>query len=670
MGTEYSQGRDVQRILGQLQDINTEAALRSAHRKGRLDELLVALNTTYSMRTKSNAYFNRGTTIPSSRVYNLVTENPATLIDIKEAIEADVTGTVTIVTCYLGPITPRHHVINHLIDTYGLDIRTGIMEVPVQYYEPETHYKCSWWGKVDSVTDTDYVTTVIVTRVLDAEEGTLGGFRYNLSIPKPVDVFRQCYQVTYTLAGSSDIHIWTYYLDTHVHPELDDDVPTPPDSTMYPLVRLAYGRTLVADVPSTAEYLNSSSLCKTLGLDFGSLAGDIKENVESFLNDDAYNKVYAHLGFYVNLGISMTDGKLDDLGQSTTAYIMKFLGPHVGTPHERYKGKYRINLGTDNYEQYLEYDALWYETGTGRFAKVGEYAITKVRIKGGYEFAYKFTFIHQLTETTYEKILITELDLITQARESGNNKWYSARTSNNSDTYEMYIPVDKTIVMQLPFKWREMFLHKSLCITSAWATERETEWYENPLINFAILFVAIVLALPTGGQSLSWGSALVATLKFVAVSYILKKVSIYLIRKFGVEAVYIVAILSMALGKSGVTGAKYFMGLGIDLWNGAQLGIQQMLRDLEHEYRNFITESEKLQKELDDAVKAADVDPVVDPLELVGYIGDMYLEPRDEFLYKHRTSNLGTLVLEYPSRYVQDTLILPNVDQVIKYSEV
>ncbi len=559
-------------------------------------------------------------------------------------------------------------------------------------------------------------------------------YNYNIfgsfteTIPLPYTE-RLVYQVGYQLLNTDNeptgnMILWTYLQGDGVYPELDTvyELNKTNDSTYYPAIPFYENKTQIGDPANagTPLYDQSKKLVEMLGFDYKDIVTQLEDGTAESIGKD--KGLYA----YLILGIQPTSGILPDYATATTAekiahwdinqpalnYLMEFFfreslkADFYKKDFEAYlvPGKTRILGPSKNYISIsdLHYSALWsyyYIDITNHTGVIGEIDYCTSEVDPDSILVYHSSFLgdgsvheynttnliykRQINSNTYTQITVCGLQQQVFVFDNTQASTFVDDAFKPEDPLIMVVPLDRDIVINMPIKYKNRIIHASMHFIFNSYQIQEIEWYQQAFWSFAFTAIAIFLAVPTGGTSLKLSALLtVAGLSAAAYALLLTymryiiavKVTEEIAEEFGIEATFLLAIVTMAYGKLGTTEAFYGLpfasdvaAIGSSIWDASNKVLQEQAKELEYQYDQVNAEQQRLEKELDKARQLLNTDTDLDPWLFVNPTPNLlWGDTPDSFIAMHIQNPSATLqVIDSPSNYVDLMLTLPTIDDTV-----
>lgn len=672
--------------------------------------------------SKSEQYFRYGRDhyergLPTSyEVFN----NP-NYPEIRRIIEANENSKISFGYAYLGSDYDKHYVAQYLQDNRAYNSVTGeVGIVPPGGTPGSPVYFHSSTAAVDEL------STVIHYAYGPGSAVSVPAM--DETIPLPYKTFL-VYQVEYQLVNS-DLQAsgipkyWMYVKGTNTYPVLE----TTPDteigtSNYYPIVPFYEDKTELGD-PSNAGtplYDTSVKLMKKLGFSYADMFESISEGTEESIGKDKGLYSYFHLGVEVTAGIlpnyetATADEKLEFLkiNQASIHYLIDYFvlislkmvsskfqyDAYLANPKKVVQPKEtEIGISDGEFKYVINYKYITVERFTGSIGDIGWCTSeidpeSREGINTGLEEGYysiyqttKLIYRKQETATTYIQVVVCGMRQQSILFNDLGSLTYADDALREEDPSIITVPLDRDLVKNTPNRYRNRLIHAAMCFTFNSYSIQEIKWYQQNAWKTVFNAVAIILAVPSGGQSFAWAQVFtITTLKAAAQALIVmylkylifNEITKYISKKFGVEAAFIFAAALMAYGKfakmgkvPGMPWAAELVSVGSSIWSSNNKFIQDSLVDLQKDYAKLETEANKQQEELNRAYALLDHHDVLDPWLFVNPLPDLqFSQTASEFIdLRAHTSNPGIASLQAPSSYVDLMLTLPTIDDTLTNS--
>ena len=379
------------------------------------------------------------------------------------------------------------------------------------------------------------------------------------------------------------------------------------------------------DQKDTFRYKSSKRITSKLGLDFDYLCDEIHKAVGSL---DKVKQISLATIIAVN-----------DLKPPQVEYFFYWIRSHYNVSAQHTDGDLRIDypqLRESKYVVLSDNENLntlsWFATDTGTVTKtigdVGMFShtlelpqpVAKGETSYGVHYVYK-----QVTAT--ECIYYSIWDLVSAERVQGG--YYGIVSYFES---ACCIPLDLSLLVYFSTKEAELLCGQCLYIMVNTSQTIKVKWYQTGIFKAIIFIVAVILALPSGGTSLTLAAFVEAVVVSIFTQIVLNIVITILVKVFNLDAItatilYIVA--SIASGSTGFNASAVTAESLLISLNHA-LAAYSVANKLEYalvmqEQAKFAGEASAQQKYLDEAKEQYDFrdytySPLYSPTNVSGLI--------------------------------------------------
>lgn len=493
-----------------------------------------------------------------------------------------------------------------------------------------------------------------------------------------------------------ELQLWFHRLDDQI-PGLSHipAVKVTQDSGYYPIVPFYEGTAQIGNSANAAQplYQQSKQLVKKLGTKYEDMVASLAEGTAESVGKN--KGLYAYLGFFADVtlpihkNLSATPTERINHAfkhKGSIVYLAEFFSSVIlnndylefaDASGNGYKSRFKVTDISSQVLAYTEtegaYGASFEEAYTERLI-TPDYASTELQPYTVLDDSSKLTYWYRVAPGLRKIVVVTGLMQEVAAHRKAAVVIYPKESFKAEPTL-VCLPVSRDIVNAvISQKDKTALLHSCLMFTFAAYQRQEIKWYETGLFKIVVVFVALVLAVPSGGASIKTAVFLLSVGEYALfVYFILMEYIAYLTVKavikksaelLGPEALYVLAIVSMAYGKfSSSDFAKHLMTLGNELLVGTSNYIRTQYNKLQKEYAAYLTESAKLQKELDDAQKAFDLTKELD-FDVMGSPPNRFRfgATADEMLAVQTELSTNSLALNVPDIYANLMLRLPTID--------
>lgn len=523
-------------------------------------------------------------------------------------------------------------------------------------------------------------------------------------------VFRKIYCGFYEIisepeAGKKYFH---YDLNNDSYPELADL----PEPTRVPVGSHLFmpGVTLIANGVAREEsnfpeiYAHNKQYLSELGLDYQQLIDEVKESTEkSQVNDDVF----------VTLGIDVAGTSATEIhylmefftwfrdntacNQSKAAWDTAYAGntpnPAVTVTFSNNDSTSYFNLNFDAFTQSIRVNYIERRVVDSVIGQVGEANRTLVDNQGktdrnGLKYSKDYIiYRRQITPTQVEEIEVggpVYRRSISVGKDIENSKSVAWSLSDQDDEGMTFVvPINIDLAANIPTEYANYLGFYAPHLTVDGFQKVKVKWYQKDEFKAFMAFVAVILAVYSGGQSIETFLALVeaygvtiAVVITVVVGELVKLAAKELIdllgRAFGEEFAMIFAVIVAVVltiygqfSKSPLISADKLLYLSNGLLQGASTYNAEQLAELQKENENRKTEAEKLQKDLEAMEKELNSGITLDAWTL-GRIDPLWIPsetPTEYFTRTVHSGNIGALSIDAVSEFVTTKLTLPDLLQ-------
>lgn len=546
------------------------------------------------------------------------------------------------------------------------------IEVPLGAGDP---YAVAYWTKASYTYTSGWViptTPVALTIDLDGYDDDADYFH-----------------AKYTVGGVTKY--WMYKAGLGTYPSLDTFYDGDPliVGEFFPFAHFRYGKVSTATNTTTDEYKTSKKLVKYLGLDFDEVADAIDENpdigdVEQamlILAVPATTSVEVEqrylFEFFKKLFLTAPETYT-----SNAMRILKSLGEPVSTSMIIQDKRFKFSLNNSGIIRQVvngtlgpvgshhsattttnvPYTAMVFSGGDGGSGTYEETIGTRA-IK-------TFSYRKQITNFAYEEVQVLDL----------NMKYHMDSVYHvvgDGEQNLLLVPLDSIITRTYSLPDREQLYARGMQFVFTSRVVTKVKWYQQAWFGSFLKILGFVIAIFTGGASLTAFFSQMAAGGIAAATAILTALLEYVITsaivKLFVEAVggdaalifamvFAVAAGVDAIRSGSVPGApwaKDLLKLASSLTKGVENLVKDNFLDLQKEAAAFFDFMKEANEDLQAAQKLLEGNNRLDPLVLWGE------SPTDYFKRTVHSGNIGVLSLSAVSNYVSTSLKLPELHQTL-----
>lgn len=442
---------------------------------------------------------------------------------------------------------------------------------------------------------------------------------------------------------------------------------------------------------SDQRYIDGKRLLKTIGMNYEKTAEELRKSSEG--HTGRHKGLYAYMLYGVDplKGVfkhgaddnSEANKAISEKYQGTLNYLFEFFLDKKSTK----KGRTYIQISDDSFQSMIRFDKVSVRHFNYASTDVG-YVTGVYRPQIG-SLSDVISYTKQLTKTV--RCTVNVYGLVQEFNVHNGHtsivrpihSFDSDNPSNvpNVEGVQLRLPLNKFYADRVRSKLQHELYHNALCFVFNSYQSVKVKWYQDPGWGFVIKVIAVVLAWPTGGQSLTWSSALLAALKFVVQMVIMRLVTKGLIKLVGVDAAAALILIASAygyFGKSyetafacvqGLPFADLLLSMSTAMWTAYGSELQEMQQDLQKDLDDLDAKMKKEQEDLLTAKKlletgADNMNPWLFTNPLPEH---SFSEYPDQMIDKLMIGvKIPDIVVNAPSNYVDLMLTLPTFDETIR----
>jgi len=473
----------------------------------------------------------------------------------------------------------------------------------------------------------------------------------------------------YRDANPDKDYIWIYRLSDGTWPSLDIEVGGVDSTQMLPIIPLRNaGVSINSDIESDI-YITSKEVLNKIGLDLDKYIDEIEGNEHIDNITDVFILFAMNIYSQTPEGMEYWFNLFNLLG--TLAEITK--EEYDATPTGDRKPFNMYQVSEQKYNALMTYNWITVTIETGVIGDIGEFTSTVTVLDKSMdnEVQSYVTFQNQLNETEYEEIIVYGLFLTTAIFDNatGANVKIVELSTDDVEKTNFVFPVSYQVMDSYDIKQKEVLIYESLCMTSYAVQTIHLEYYQTPEFAAILEVIAVVIFVVTGGLSAGLLAIGEAILIQATLQYLLGIALESAAGDKGKEAVAIILYIIASL-KFGGGGKGFDLTSATDLLFAAQvltgafttkLGIDSGL--LQDEMDAFELEAESAQERLDELEEGIYNKTGTNPLFLAtSFINDFYETPDNFYQRTAHTANPGVLALDEIHTYVDNALVLPELD--------
>ena len=433
------------------------------------------------------------------------------------------------------------------------------------------------------------------TNTIDPDaEGDLSGITAGMS------KYIECY---YTYNDGADKQAYlTYLYGSGTNTDLDNIFNTSAEvGSFYPRIYVRMGGVDLTDssFEGTPAYVSSVEIGRRLGLDWKGLSKQLHESIGELADVTQIlltalaplNTTKAPLIQYLLRWFKAQYDLMDP-----TLVILNWSG---GTDMASYyiRGGQGIEFKDAVYRQSFGFRAIGHRVVTGSIGAIGTATNTY------YEGKHKYQV--QTTATEYEEVLVF-------SAESREDVLLGMSTIAAPDSPELAVPMDMAIVNTFPNALRETIINQGMHIIVNTVKVVKISWYTRGPFKAVLFAIAVILAIPSGGTSLTVAAIFEAVAIVVLEALIIQAVAKVLVNVFnidvGVASAIVAVVTLLAAGYAKFDGSTFLSLTAKELlqitniaFKLSEEGFKLQAKALADEQLSFMSMTEVKQAELDAA---------------------------------------------------------------------
>lgn len=487
---------------------------------------------------------------------------------------------------------------------------------------------------------------------------------------------------TYKVDNQTRIGYWHYKAGDGIHPDLDShyDLTRSSPGTYFPFVLFyQYNESLTEPTKRAGlAYRSTQSLLNKVGLDYQLVADSLEK---SDLQDAEQVAMI--------MGVPMNSEDPVELRYLHSFFQQVYLQVRDSTPTK--DKQYSLSISDSDFRFNVSFRGITSRLKTGSVTSVGEVyrsdesldtilapedattELTLDRVSRGRQKKYYFHL--QVSETVVQEICIDDPRF-------RYDIYRGEGVGGGADNDKMLIPLDYELCQKLSFLDREYLYHRSLHIIVNTRVTTKTKFYQTKAFGYLIMVVSIVMAIPSGGQSLNWAKIVasfttVEGIKALVWKMFIKKLIMdltfrVLVKIVGPENAMMLALMAVAAGianKAGLFGiekgttADMLLGMTTGLIEPANKEMAKLHSALMNDMVAFQQEVAEKTELLDEANDLLTPQNLLSPTSFVGPQPLMIFGESPDELYARtvESENPGVASFEILEKFVEHSLKLPEM---------
>jgi len=457
------------------------------------------------------------------------------------------------------PLTPDTVVLPYLLDTRGLDTRSGeITQPPAEWGLPNTWraYKLVAKIAIDDIIILPDNQTIQITYIADMQYTITYDGRPELNHVPQSEFTHQFVETqplptglrmgsTYLMAGYSILNAsgeaqnlvnwWYYAMDSDKYPTLKPDSDVVDGLNSYPVIPLRYDNRSISSSYEPDLYRSSKLLMKKLGMDFDTLIGGLESNPDIAEIDHAYVMfgadvqsdspiTLAYLAeFFTYLADADDETIWDALGGSTERLNSYSFGSYTNTSgvaeevHNRslegsvdlvqtkvINPSETMSLTEHGLKIDITYKSITSVLINGSIGEVGhatkEITLSDTSSKTGTQRVdnSKLILRHQVATNVYREVIVTGLVHTNQIYGRHSVVTTCEDVANSEDEHNLIIPLHYTVAQRIGLMTRSTLYEESLRIVINSYVITKVKWYQRTFFKMVLFAVGVAITISTG----------------------------------------------------------------------------------------------------------------------------------------------------------------------------
>jgi hypothetical protein len=318
-----------------------------------------------------------------------------------------------------------------------------------------------------------------------------------------------------------------------------------------------------ASYAGTDFFKDNKRMSKRLGMDYEDVCDALHENLS-----DLDKIMDIHVGLYI---------QVEEPTKTQSMYLYDWFDLLFNLQYEitvpnfnllplsstyEYRGRYNLAKEDKLSKTSFGFEWLAGKTYTGVIAGIGECLVTVVDYHQSRTTQFYLQIRKQLTSDTYREYMVYNLASTVSQRVSID--WFTqgafyiqnhVTTALASDSKSVVIPVDMSFAKRYSGRVVERLYNDSLVLVFGTKVVVKVPWYATGPFKAIMFVVAVILALPTGGQSLTV-YAIITTIAYVVAVSIISSIALdYIIRALDLnveQSIALVIVAAIVTGKVNV----------------------------------------------------------------------------------------------------------------------
>lgn len=444
-------------------------------------------------------------------------------------------------------------------------------------------------------------------------------------------------------------------------------------NSYYPIVPFYIDDARIGD-PSkinTPNYMHAKAMVKRLGMSYADVSDSLHDGVVEQTGD--HKGLYAYMMFGVDpvVGLQTDSAKY----QGTLQYLYAYF-KYIRWGKDK-SNKFSLQVKSDSYVSTLRCDKF-----DSRYSSQSLYAVGTV-VSTFNSATKRLTFAKQLNADTCHVLSIYNLKqefeiydgksatvTVEMAFKDIDTDVVSTTPSTNG--VRMRIPMRMDLLNATDVTKRNEVLHNGLVFIFNSYQRVKVKWYQSPGWGAVIQIIAIVFALPSGGQSLTWSQALIAALSYAVNIAISKAIIKFAVKQWGIEVAILLFIASAAYsGYKGIASLTDTIKMAVkNIWSAFDIELKNKMAELQknadraHDLMQELEEELRVAKDLLGKGHEDSLNPwlFVNPLPELNFSEDVSRHVDNKLSVVNSVDIATNMATNYPDLMVT----LPTFDETIR----
>ena len=541
------------------------------------------------------------------------------------------------------------------------------------------------------------ISTYIENRVLAT--GLQIGSMYYIAGYRELDEF----------AVADDTTKWWYYnIESGKYAALNPNAGGESNSNSYPVVPVRYNNVFISPTNEPDIYDTGTELLKRIGVEFDQLVDSLSTNPDIAGIDHAYvtfgvdlqttnlTAIEYLVDFFTFLSEEDDNSIFDTLAGVSTYddenyFVTGVYANESGSTTDTTGGDTVINpadtlsLTEHGLNIQITYKSITSTLVDGSIGDIGFVTKTIVNESDPEAIVYvpgTLILRKQLAANVYREIVIVDLTHINAIYDNRSITTRPIDVAADPDEHSLVIPLHYTVARRFGISKRNELYQESMLLVINSIEKSHARWYQTDLFKLVYMIIAVVIAVTTlqpwvaglmGALEVGIQALMLYLLQSVVAAAVVHYASAAIAKEFGPDIAVITSLILMAVGAAAkstalnifnltLPTAQAFLFLGSVFMEASSIATNNLLREVEDEYNDFLLDAEAEQALLDAAEEELDIEYnlPISYLEPPNYPTPDILTNAENFYDKIHVGNIGTLSLNVIENYVDTALLLPD----------